>query len=142
MALVTPGYPAYRNTLRAMGLVPVELRCGREHGFRPTAAMIESLDPALAALDARAEDIDHLAVEGQRVLVVGVDGCGGTAVVAQPSTAETIGYGSTAAPPAGCTSKCRCAVPALPLLPIVPMICPAVTTEPTVSPLAKESRWA
>lgn len=55
MALVTPGYPAYRNTLRAMGLVPVELRCGREHGFRPTAAMIESLDPALAALDARAE---------------------------------------------------------------------------------------
>jgi aspartate/methionine/tyrosine aminotransferase len=48
VALVTPGYPAYRNTLRAMGLVPVELRCGPEHGFRPTAAMIESLDPAPA----------------------------------------------------------------------------------------------
>ena len=46
IALIAPGYPAYRNTLRAMGLEPVELRCTLEQGFRPTPEMIESLDPA------------------------------------------------------------------------------------------------
>ena len=50
VALVKPGYPAYRNTLNAMGLVPVELRCTREHGFTPTAQMIASLEPAPAGL--------------------------------------------------------------------------------------------
>ena len=48
IALIAPGYPAYRNTLRAMGLEPVELRCTLEQGFRPTPEMIESLDPAPA----------------------------------------------------------------------------------------------
>jgi aspartate/methionine/tyrosine aminotransferase len=50
VALVTPGYPAYRNTLNAMGLVPVEMRCTREQGFTPTAQMLEALDPAPAGL--------------------------------------------------------------------------------------------
>jgi aspartate/methionine/tyrosine aminotransferase len=45
VALVSPGYPAYRNTLRAMGMVPVELRCTREQGFKPSPGMLESLDP-------------------------------------------------------------------------------------------------
>lgn len=44
VAVVTPGYPAYRNTLRAMRLAPVELRCDLEHGFRPTPAMLSRLD--------------------------------------------------------------------------------------------------
>ena len=48
VALVTPGYPAYRNTLTAMGLEPVELRCTKEQGFTPTPEMLESLDPAPA----------------------------------------------------------------------------------------------
>lgn len=46
VALVVPGYPAYRNTLRAMGLEPVELRCGVEQGFKPTPEQLDSLDPA------------------------------------------------------------------------------------------------
>jgi aspartate/methionine/tyrosine aminotransferase len=50
VALVCPGYPAYRNTLRALGLVPLELRCGREQGYKPTPAMLEALDPAPAGL--------------------------------------------------------------------------------------------
>ena len=40
VAVVTPGYPAYRNTLRAMRLETVELRCDLQHGFLPTPAML------------------------------------------------------------------------------------------------------
>ena len=34
VALARPGYPAYRNALRALGRVPVEIDCGADHGFR------------------------------------------------------------------------------------------------------------
>ena len=34
VALARPGYPAYRNALRALGRVPVEIDCGPAHGFR------------------------------------------------------------------------------------------------------------
>ena len=50
VALGRPGYPAYRNVLRALGMEPVELPCGPESRFQPTVAMIEKLDPAPAAL--------------------------------------------------------------------------------------------
>lgn len=45
VALVRPGYPAYRNTLRAMGLVPVELQCGPDQSFIPSVKLLESLRP-------------------------------------------------------------------------------------------------
>jgi aspartate/methionine/tyrosine aminotransferase len=45
VAMVRPGYPAYRNTLRAMGLVPVELPCGPAESFRPSVRMLEALRP-------------------------------------------------------------------------------------------------
>lgn len=48
IALVRPGYPAYRNTLNALGLVPVEIDCTREPGYRPTPQMLAALDPAPA----------------------------------------------------------------------------------------------
>ncbi len=50
VAMARPGYPAHRNVLLALGLVPVELDCGAESRFQPTAAMIEGLDPAPAGL--------------------------------------------------------------------------------------------
>jgi aspartate/methionine/tyrosine aminotransferase len=50
VAMGCPGYPAYRNVLRALDMEPVELACGPETRFQPTAAMIEQLDPAPAAL--------------------------------------------------------------------------------------------
>lgn len=50
VALGRPGYPAYRNVLNALGMQPVELPCGAGTRFQPTAAMIEALDPAPAAL--------------------------------------------------------------------------------------------
>ncbi len=50
VAMGRPGYPAYRNVLNALGMQPVELPCGAETRFQPTATMIEALDPAPAAL--------------------------------------------------------------------------------------------
>jgi aspartate/methionine/tyrosine aminotransferase len=48
VAVVSPGYPAYRNTLTAMGLEPTELHCGQAENFVPSPQMLESLDPAPA----------------------------------------------------------------------------------------------
>ena len=45
IALVTPGYPAYRNTLRALGMIPVEIRCGRQQSFKPGVEMLRALEP-------------------------------------------------------------------------------------------------
>ena len=45
VAVLRPGYPAYRNTLAAMRLEPVEIACGAELGFKPTPAMLEALQP-------------------------------------------------------------------------------------------------
>lgn len=46
VALARPGYVAYRNTLRALYLEPVELPCGPAERFQLTAAALEALDPA------------------------------------------------------------------------------------------------
>jgi aspartate/methionine/tyrosine aminotransferase len=50
IALARPGYVAYRNSLRALHMTPVELACGPETRFQLSAAMIEALDPAPAGL--------------------------------------------------------------------------------------------
>ncbi|MGB2947742.1 MAG: pyridoxal phosphate-dependent aminotransferase [Rhodococcus sp. (in: high G+C Gram-positive bacteria)] len=43
VAMARPGYPAYRNTLAALGCRVVELDCGPQSRFQPTVAMLESL---------------------------------------------------------------------------------------------------
>ena len=50
VALARPGYVAYRNTLRALNMVPVEIECGAETRFQLTAAQIAALDPAPAGI--------------------------------------------------------------------------------------------
>jgi aspartate/methionine/tyrosine aminotransferase len=50
VALPRPAYPAHRNVLRALGLEVVELPCGEDTRFQPTAAMVAALDPAPAGL--------------------------------------------------------------------------------------------
>ena len=50
VALARPGYVAYRNTIRALNLVPLEIECGEETRFQLTAAQITALDPAPAGL--------------------------------------------------------------------------------------------
>ncbi|MDE2413070.1 MAG: aminotransferase class I/II-fold pyridoxal phosphate-dependent enzyme [Sphingomonadales bacterium] len=46
VAVARPGYVAYRNTLKALHLEPVELDCGEASRFQLTAAMLAALDPA------------------------------------------------------------------------------------------------
>ena len=50
IALARPGYVAYRNTLRALHMVPVELECGPEERFQLSAARLAALDPAPAGV--------------------------------------------------------------------------------------------
>ena len=50
VALARPGYVAYRNVLRALHLVPVEIACGPATRFQLDAAQIASLDPAPAGI--------------------------------------------------------------------------------------------
>lgn len=46
VALARPGYVAYRNTLKTLHLVPVELACGEAERFQITADAVERLEPA------------------------------------------------------------------------------------------------
>ncbi len=45
-----PGYPAYRNAVRALGREAVEIDCGAEVGFRLSAAAIGAVAPGLHGL--------------------------------------------------------------------------------------------
>ncbi|WP_033436459.1 pyridoxal phosphate-dependent aminotransferase [Saccharothrix sp. NRRL B-16314] len=51
VALARPGYPAYRNILRALGCEVVELPCGPETRFQPTVAMLDDLARDTGPLD-------------------------------------------------------------------------------------------
>jgi aspartate/methionine/tyrosine aminotransferase len=45
VAIASPGYPCYRNILSALGCEVVEISCGPETRFQPTAQMLAELDP-------------------------------------------------------------------------------------------------
>ncbi|MGV0687517.1 pyridoxal phosphate-dependent aminotransferase [Mycolicibacterium thermoresistibile] len=45
VAIASPGYPCYRNILSALGCEVVELQCGPQTRFQPTARMLAELDP-------------------------------------------------------------------------------------------------
>lgn len=44
VAMTRPGYPAYRNTLSALGCNVLEIDCGADTRFQPTVAKLEALD--------------------------------------------------------------------------------------------------
>ncbi|MEN9683923.1 MAG: hypothetical protein RLZZ427_1674 [Pseudomonadota bacterium] len=46
VAIARPGYVAYRNTLKALYLEPIEIPCGEAGRFQLTAAALAALDPA------------------------------------------------------------------------------------------------
>ncbi|WP_217705673.1 pyridoxal phosphate-dependent aminotransferase [Peristeroidobacter soli] len=50
VAISRPSYAAYRNTLRALRLTPVEIACGAEVRYQWTAEAIARIDPAPAAI--------------------------------------------------------------------------------------------
>jgi aspartate/methionine/tyrosine aminotransferase len=45
VALARPGYVAYRNTLRALHMVPIEIACGEAERFQLTAQALAAIDP-------------------------------------------------------------------------------------------------
>ena len=50
VAIARPGYVAYRNTLKALHMQPVEIDCGPEVRFQLTAEALRALDPAPAGV--------------------------------------------------------------------------------------------
>ncbi len=46
VAFARPGYVAYRNTLKALHMVPVELGCGEAERYQMSAQALAALDPA------------------------------------------------------------------------------------------------
>ncbi|MFB7877679.1 MULTISPECIES: pyridoxal phosphate-dependent aminotransferase [unclassified Nocardia] len=50
VVVARPGYPAYRNTLTALGCRVVELDCGPQTRFQPTVDMLEALPEPPAGL--------------------------------------------------------------------------------------------
>lgn len=47
VAIVSPGYPCYRNILSALGCEVVDIACGPQTRFQPTVAMLATIDPPL-----------------------------------------------------------------------------------------------
>lgn len=45
VAMARPGYVAYRNVLKALHMVPVEIACGPDERFQLTVAALAALDP-------------------------------------------------------------------------------------------------
>ncbi|OBI06982.1 aspartate aminotransferase [Mycolicibacter heraklionensis] len=50
VAIASPGYPCYRNILSALGCEVVEIPCGPETRFQPTAAMLAEIPGRLAGV--------------------------------------------------------------------------------------------
>lgn len=50
VAVTSPGYPCYRNILSALGCEVVDIPCGPETRFQPTAQMLASIEPPLAGV--------------------------------------------------------------------------------------------
>ncbi len=50
VALARPGYIAYRNVLRALHMVPIEIACGPATRFQIDAEQLAALDPAPAGI--------------------------------------------------------------------------------------------
>ena len=50
IAMARPGYVSYRNTVKALGMIPLEIACGAESRFQLTAAHLAALDPAPAGV--------------------------------------------------------------------------------------------
>ncbi|MET0307236.1 MAG: aminotransferase class I/II-fold pyridoxal phosphate-dependent enzyme [Sphingomonas sp.] len=46
VALARPGYVAYRNTLKALHMVPIEIGCGEAERFQLTADAVAAIEPA------------------------------------------------------------------------------------------------
>ncbi|MEK9673054.1 MAG: aminotransferase class I/II-fold pyridoxal phosphate-dependent enzyme [Rhodospirillaceae bacterium] len=83
VALASPGYPAYRNILKGLGVEVVDLPTRLEDNFQPTRRVLETLDRAIDGLiiaspsnpagtmiheDTLRDLVDHCRVNGVRLI--------------------------------------------------------------------------
>lgn len=103
VAIARPGYVAYRNTLRALNLVPVEIECGAATRFQLTAAQITALDPAPAGLiiASPANPTGTILPEAELAAIVAVCAARGIRIISDeiyhglsygPNTASVLAY--------------------------------------------------
>ncbi len=97
VALARPGYPAYRNALRALGRVPVEIDCGPGHGFRLAPELLPPPSEPLHGLLVASPANPTGAVLGASELAALADACRrrGTRLVSD-EIYHGIGYGREA----------------------------------------------
>jgi aspartate/methionine/tyrosine aminotransferase len=50
IAMARPGYVAYRNTVKALHMTPLEIHCGAETRFQLTADLLAAIEPAPAGV--------------------------------------------------------------------------------------------
>ena len=75
IALAAPGYPAYRNILLALDLVPVDLAVGPETHFQPTPALLDAVEGGLDGLILASPSNPTGSMLDRRALMALVDYC-------------------------------------------------------------------
>ena len=50
VAMASPGYPAYRNILKSLGITPISILTELEHRFQPTVSLLEGLKQPIDGL--------------------------------------------------------------------------------------------
>ena len=50
VAMASPGYPAYRNILKSLGITPISILTELEHRFQPTISLLEELKQPIDGL--------------------------------------------------------------------------------------------
>ena len=75
IALAAPGYPAYRNILLALDLVPVDLPVGPETHFQPTPALLDGVEGRLDGLILASPSNPTGSMLDRRALTALVDYC-------------------------------------------------------------------
>jgi len=75
VALAAPGYPAYRNILRTLGIEPVLLPCDARHRFQPTPALLDAVSGRLDGLIVASPSNPTGTMLGRAALIGLVEAC-------------------------------------------------------------------
>lgn len=71
VAMARPGYPCYRNVLKALGCEVVEIDCGPETRFQPTLEQLESLGPINGLLIASPANPTGTMIDAEEFAAIG-----------------------------------------------------------------------
>jgi aspartate/methionine/tyrosine aminotransferase len=97
VALATPGYPAYRNILSALGVEPVLLATEAEHRFQPTPELLDGVSGRLDGLIVASPSNPTGTMLGRGELQALVDTCAARGIrLVSDEIYHGIGYGREA----------------------------------------------